>query len=77
MPNRMLWNFYEVREVQEKGFVVVQCHCDKLPSHGAIASPHGTTTFHAFREERADAEQIAAERNAELGDAYVPYPFEK
>lgn len=77
MSDELLWNFYEVQEVQEKGFVVVQRHCVNLPKQDAIARTHGTTTFHAFREKREDAEQVAAERNAELGDAYVPYPFAK
>ncbi|MEH6685540.1 MAG: hypothetical protein V7664_13685 [Qipengyuania sp.] len=75
MAERVLWNFYDVQQVKEGGHMIVQRRCVDKPSPNAIANYHGMTTLHAYRTGKLEAQEEASRRNAELGEAHVPYPF--
>lgn len=77
MAERTLWNYYAAQEVKDGGFVVVQRRCVDTPQADALASFHGVTILHAYRLTREEADAEVRARNADLGDEYVPYPFER
>jgi hypothetical protein len=77
MAERTLWNCYNAEPVEDGGFVIVHRHCVDNAGPGVLTAPQGSATFHAYRVDKDEAEQVAADRNQSLGDGYVPYPFNR
>jgi|LULM01.1.fsa_nt_gb hypothetical protein len=77
MTERVLWNFYQAEQVKDGGYVIVQRRCIDNPRAGALVSHHGTTTLHAYRNGKLEAQEEAKRRNVELGSEHVPYPFDQ